>query len=70
MINIIDINNKPVTACAQFDYKGYTVSISTIFKGGTVGVFKDGKDDKYFNDVDKAINYIVHMRLIQLKNLF
>ena len=41
-MRIVDVMDNDIRACAQFEYKGWIVSMSTIFKGGGVYVFKDG----------------------------
>ena len=43
-MRIVDVMDNDIRACAQFEYKGWIVSMSTIFKGVgvSVSVFKDG----------------------------
>ena len=41
-MRIVDVMDNDIRACAQFEYKGWIVSMSTIFKGVGVYVFKDG----------------------------
>ena len=43
-MRIVDVVDNDIRACAQFEYKGWIVSMSTIFKGVgvSVSVFKDG----------------------------
>ena len=45
-MRIVDVMDDDIRACAQFEYKCWIVSMSTIFKGVGVGVsvyvFKDG----------------------------
>ena len=41
-MRIVDVMDDDIRACAQFEYKGWIVSMSTIFKGVSVYVFKDG----------------------------
>lgn len=41
-MRIVDIMDNDISACAQFEYKGWIVSMSTIFKGVSVYAFKDG----------------------------
>ena len=46
-MKIIDICGDPVEACMQFDYKGYLISVSTIFnKRGKIVIF--GPNDEVF----------------------
>ena len=40
-MRIVDVMDNDIRACAQFEYKGWIVSMSTIFKGVSVYVFKD-----------------------------
>ena len=42
-MRIVDVMDNDIRACAQFEYKGWIVSMSTIFKGVgvSVSVFKD-----------------------------
>ena len=40
-MRIVDVMDKDIRASAQFKYKGWIVSMSTIFKGVNVYVFKD-----------------------------
>lgn len=46
----------------MFHYRGYTVSMSTIFgnKVPSIAVFKEGtlKEEGYFNSVQEAIEFI------------
>ena len=47
-----------VQACAQFEYKGWTISMSTIVRKGRVEVLAWKDEDKSFNTVQEAIEYI------------
>jgi len=42
-MKIVDLDRKPIKACASFVFKGFVVSISTIFNDD-VAVWKDGND--------------------------
>lgn len=58
---IIDITCQSVKACAQFNYRGHTISFSTIMKGVDVFVFIDGASspsDMFFKTVHDAIEWI------------
>ena len=57
---IIDITNTKIKACAQFQYKGWTVSMSTIFKAERVEVliWKNEEEDYPFHTVELAIDFI------------
>ena len=57
MYQIIDMDNEQVKACCQFEYKGFTISISTIFKCSAVGVFND-TNDQYVDTLQDAFNLI------------
>ncbi len=56
---IVNVENKVVEACAMFNYRGFTISASTIFgqKRPSVCVFKDGAE-KYVFTVEEAIEYV------------
>lgn len=58
---ILNIACEDVKACAQFEYRGHTISFSTIMKGSDVFVFLDGEpssSDPFFKTVQEAIEYI------------
>lgn len=58
---IRDIALRAVSACAEFTYKGYTISFSTILSGASVCIFTDETDtsnDKFFTSVEAAIDWI------------
>jgi hypothetical protein len=66
--NIIDAisTNKIKGAVCQFSYKGYLISLSQVFKGSSVGVFKDDFEEVGFSSVESAIDFI-NKRSIQSK---
>ena len=59
---IVNVENKMVEACAMFHYRGYTVSMSTIFgtQRPSVAIFRDGNNDavQTFDSVQDAIEHI------------
>ena len=56
-MRIVDVMDNDIRACAQFEYKGWIVSMSTIFKGVSVYVFKDGYELEC-KSVEQAIDLI------------
>ena len=56
-MRIVDVMDNGIRACAQFEYKGWIVSMSTIFKGVSVYVFKDGYELEC-KSVEQAIDLI------------
>ena len=56
-MRIVDVMDNDIRACAQFEYKGWIVSMSTIFKGVGVYVFKDGYELEC-KSVEQAIDLI------------
>jgi hypothetical protein len=58
-MRIVDVMDKDIRASAQFEYKGWIVSMSTIFKGVGVSVyvFKDGYELEC-KSVEQAIELI------------
>ena len=56
-MRIVDVIDNDIRACAQFEYKGWIVSMSTIFKGVSVYVFKDGYELEC-RSVEQAIDLI------------
>ena len=57
-MRIINVNSENVQAAAQFEYKGWTISMSTIMRKGRVEVLAWKDHDKTFNSVQDAIAYI------------
>lgn len=56
-MNIMDVGGQDIKACAQFQYKGWTISFSTIFRGASVFAFKD-TEELIFQSVENAIEAI------------
>ena len=53
-------NEEPIKASCQFQYRGYTVSLSTLFRDhGEVMIWdSNNKNDEVFLTVELAINWI------------
>jgi len=43
MFKIVNVGNENIEGCCYFDYKGYMISISTIFKPNNVAILKNGE---------------------------
>ena len=56
-MNIIDIMQNNIKAVCTFKYKGYIVSLSTVFKVCPIGIFK-GEEEHYTDTVEQAISLI------------
>lgn len=56
-MKIMNVAAEDIQACAQFEYKTWTVSFSTIFKNSSVLVFKDDVEFEA-NSVERAIALI------------
>ena len=57
-MNVINLACENVQAAASFEYKGWTISMSTIMRKGRVEVLAWKNEDRRFNTVEEAINYI------------
>lgn len=57
-MKILDIGAKEIRACAKFDYKGFEISASTIFKPASVQVTSIHGNRYDFPTVEDAIEYI------------
>lgn len=57
---IVDVSGMPVRGACTFNYRGFTVSVSTVFdsRGGSVALFDALGVGTYFDDVESAINHI------------
>lgn len=58
---IVNVSNEPLKGCCTFEYKGYIVSLSTVFPDKDIAVFKvdDSTFEAYgFDSVEHALNYI------------
>ena len=44
-MRIIDVEENAVKACCQFNYHGWTVSVSTIFKSNVIAWNKENGDE-------------------------
>jgi len=58
---IVNLDNKRVQAAAQFLYKGFLISFSTIFKTNSVAIFNVTNETvvkENLNTVEEAINWI------------
>lgn len=55
---IVNVQNRAINACASFSYRGYTISVSTIFhpERPEVIVFGDTWERK-FDSVEEAIDF-------------
>lgn len=42
-MKIVNVQAKSIEACCSFDYKGFEISISTIFRPGSIAVFENIK---------------------------
>ena len=59
-MRIVDVVETPLAACAQFQFQGWTVSMSTIFKGVPVCAFNDENADEIEGStVEEVINSIL-----------
>lgn len=70
MVKIVDITRKPVRAAASFTYRGYTISMSTIFNVSTVAFWPRGCVDSSVytdaNSVEDAIKAIDAMEALAI----
>ena len=60
-MKIVNLINDPIKACATFEYRGYTISFSTIMKNSSVLIYTgSGKDylEETFDTVEQAIDFI------------
>lgn len=59
-MRIIDAGECSVNACAQFEYKGWTVSMSTILNKSRVEVlvFNNELSEMVFTTVEEAIDFL------------
>lgn len=55
-MQILNINGDNIKACCQFQYKGYTVSISTIFNDPVIAF--NESSELVSDTVEKVINLI------------
>ena len=55
---ILNVEEDSLLAAASFEFKGWTVSMSTIFKPHGVLIWKDDEEDRAFNTVELAIIFI------------
>ena len=54
---ILAVGGDKINACAQFQYRGYTISFSTILPNTPVMVFK-GSYETTHNTVTEAIDWV------------
>ena len=45
-MRIVDVVEAPVKACCQFDFHGWTISVSTIFSNCTVQAWNDQNNNE------------------------
>jgi len=59
-MDIVNINNKTILACARFEYMGYTVSFSTIMRNSHVLIYPTDEPtvEVYKETVEDAIWYV------------
>lgn len=59
-MKIINVESQPVSACAQFKFQGWTVSMSTIFKGTSICAWNDQNGDEIEGrTVESVLNQII-----------
>ncbi len=46
MFEIVNVENKKIDACCVIDYKGYSISLSTIFEN-QIAIFSDHSTEYY-----------------------
>lgn len=67
-MRIVDVAETPLAACAQFQFQGWTVSMSTIFKGVPVSAWNnENADEIEGSTVEEIINSIL-IRSLKAKN--
>lgn len=61
-MHIVNLYAKEIPACATFKFRGYMISMSTIFKNCTVAVFNTptGLPVHEALTVEEAINWIIN----------
>ncbi len=60
MFKILDVDSRKISACAVMMYKGYEISVSTVFEGN-IAVFLDQDDNKQEYYVDKDGNKMTNL---------
>lgn len=58
MMRIVDINEEPVLAAAQFTYRGWIISMTSITPRGRIEVLAWKNRDLSANSVEEVINKI------------
>lgn len=58
---IVDAAAKPLQACAQFPFRGFDISLSTIFTPTEVAVFKGNELIGTFVTIERAVDAVLAM---------
>lgn len=60
-MKIVDPINRPINANCTFEFRGFTISISTIFRNCNIGIFRadDPTFERYALTVEEALEYVI-----------
>lgn len=67
-MRIIDVVQTPIAACAQFEFQGWTISMSTIFKTVRVAAWNHENADEFEAATVEEIIVLILTRGLKSKN--